>query len=488
MKCPIQLLRDGRTGRDKKPPNIVWICADDFTPTVSGTYGSTLAHTPNLDRLAKGGIRFDRCYCTCPLSTPSRMSFLTGRYPRSVGVTLCRQILPSSEDTIGAVLREAGYRTLALGKTHYYRPLLDQFDRCVDLPEQREFLANKKSRNLPFKTKILGPWRPFSDPASVWLNAECLPYSFDDEMPDTFFTEQAVQFLQSRPETEPFFLWVGFYVTHSPFRFPIEFQGLYHRDSFAAPVIGPGDKPNVPLVFQDLTRSDKQGIRAAYHTSVAYLDRNVGMILDAIDRAELADNTLVIFNSDHGYLLGEHGLFEKHCCYEEAVRTALLMRYPRLISSGRSSSALIELIDLVPTILDLCGIQIAPRVQGKSLLDLLQGTNQEHKHHVITEYADNAEAMVRTRDWKFIYSAGNRHRKDGYARSHRLPGPTTRLFNLKDDPGEFNDVSCLPVNQELIRHFLSLMTDHMVNTKQEKDTAGEQEDRQQILNRLLLPC
>jgi arylsulfatase A-like enzyme len=120
-------------------------------------------------------------------------------------------------------------------------------------------------------------------------------------------------------------------------------------------------------VFRDLTDDEKRGIAAAYYTSVEYMDRNLGLILDALDRSGHAEDTLVIFNSNHGYLLGQHGRFEKHCCYEEAIRSALVMRLTGVIAPGRSSAALVELIDVVPTVLELCGVEVPGNVQGQSL-------------------------------------------------------------------------------------------------------------------------
>ena len=303
----------------RQKPNIVWICADDFAPYVSGTYGNPLARTPSLDTLAAQGLRFDRAYCTCPLSTPSRMSFLTGRYPRSIGVTLAPTPLPQGEVTIGNLLRRAGYEAMALGKTHFYDPLTREFDQCVDLIECEARLKGVWREPTPPGVKILGPWRPFLDPTSVWLNSACLPYANDAVMPDTFFTDLAARYLL-REHTKPFFLWVGFYATHSPFRFPIEYRGHFDSSSFALPQVAPEDADRIPPIFRNLTDDQKRGIAAAYYTSVEYMDRNVGLILDALDGSGEADGTLVVFNSDHGYLLGQHGRYEKHCSYEEAVR------------------------------------------------------------------------------------------------------------------------------------------------------------------------
>ena len=486
MKWPRLSMIERLLGSKKKPPNVIWICADDYAPAVSGTYGSPVASTPNVDRLAADGIRFDRAYCACPLSTPSRMAFLTGRYPRSVGVTLTPTPLPLDERTIGHALRDAGYETAAFGKTHYYDPLNREFDTCVDMPEYRDSLASLPRRPLPESVDILGLWQPFGDPASVWLNADCLPYSYDAEMPDTFFVENAVRYL-SEKRKQPFFLWVGFFVTHSPFRFPIEFQRRFDPSEFVVPDVHPNDEPHIPPVFRDLTHREKQGIIAAYHTSVAYMDRNVGSILKALESTGLVNDTLVIFNSDHGYLLGEHGRFEKHCCYEEAVRSALIMRFPELIAPGRCTSQLVELIDIVPTILELCGIKIPSNVQGRSLSRVIQGETTVHREHVISEYADNAEAMVRTDRWKLIHSAGNRKRRDGYATSPVPPGPSTRLYYLVEDPSELRDVSNLAENREILDHLIDVLVSHVKMTARNPNRLPETDDPLAILEQTLLP-
>jgi arylsulfatase A-like enzyme len=372
------------------------------------------------------------------------------------------------------------------GKTHYYDPLNREFDTCVDMPEHHDFLSSLPPRRIPAGVNILGPWRPFDDPASVWLNADCLPYCFDEEMPDTFFVDNAVRYL-SEKRSKPFFLWIGFFVTHSPFRFPIEFEHRFDPNEFAVPDVHPNDEPYIPSVFRDLTRREKQGIIAAYHTSVAYMDRNVGSILKALESTGLANDTLVIFNSDHGYLLGEHGRFEKHCCYEEAVRSALVMRYPEVIAPGRSMSPFVELIDIVPTILELCGIKIPSNIQGRSLARAIKGEATDHREHVISEYSDNAEAMVRTDGWKLIHSAGNRRRRDGYATSPAPPWPSTRLYHLIEDPSELRNVSNLAENREIVDCLFDLLVRHVKTTARNPGMLPDTDDPMKILDQALLP-
>ncbi len=473
-------------GKGGRGPNILWICADDFAPYVCGTYGDPIARTPNLDRLAGQGIRFDRSYCTCPLSTPSRMSFLTGRYPRSVGVTLSPTPLPQEEATIGKLLSQAGYETWAVGKTHYYKPLRSGFDCCIGLKEYTDWLDTQSGESIPPNVELLGPWLPWSDPVRVWLNADCLPYAVDHEMPDTFFTRAAARFLgEDRPG--PFLLSVGFYVTHSPFRFPVEFRDRFSPAMFRPPPVGADDLARMPDVFRELTEEDKQGILAAYYTSTEYLDRNVGILLDALDRSGRADETLVIFHSDHGYMLGQHGRFEKHCCFEEAVRSALLMRLPGTIGAGQTTDALVELVDLVPTLLDLCGVEIPANVQGRSLMPLLSGATERHRDHVIAEYADNAEAMIRTERWKLIYSAGNRWRRDGYTTRDDRMTRSLRLYDLENDAEEMVDVSDRAENAALIKELLAGLVDHMRRTARDRAKLPDSTDPHVVLASCLPP-
>jgi choline-sulfatase len=454
---------------------------------VCGAYGNRKVRTPNLDRLAVEGIRFDRAYCNCPLSTPSRQAFWTGRYPHSIGVTLSPTPLPEDEVTIITLLSGAGYETAALGKTHYYHPRPHEFDLCIDLGEHEDFLHKKGREQIPAGVEALGPWRPFVDPAAVWLNSACLPYgAADADMSGTFFAQQAGPYLRRRRKA-PFFLYVSFYEPHAPFRFPVEFRGRHDPRSFIVPAVRPEERDEVPPVFRDLTREEKQGILAAYHTSVEFVDKNVGLVLQALDRSGHADDTCVIFTGDHGYLLGQHGRFEKHCMYEPAVRSALLMRFPGVIRPGQMSDALVELIDVVLTILDLCGVAAPANVQGRSLVPLLRDGAKEHREQVIVEYADNEEAMIRTRRWKLVYCTGGRRRRDGYALDGPLPGRTVQLYDLDNDPEENTDLARRPEHAVTVEELTARLADHMRRTARYPELVPESNDVHVVLEQCLKP-
>ena len=475
-------------GARGSPLNVVWICADDFTPDACGAYGNTLVQTPHLDRLARQGIRFDRAFCTCPLSTPSRQSFWTGRYPRTIGVTLSPTPLPAGEITLPVMLRQSGYEVAAFGKTHYYRPRRHEFDICVDWQEYDDWIEDRHRRPVWLDTKVLGPWMPFVDPPQVWLNSGCLPYAAEDsEMFGTFLASRAAAYLAA-PKSKPFFLYVSFYETHSPFWFPVEFCGRHDPIAFRVPPVSREDYERLPPVFRPLSDTHKQGIMAAYATSTEFMDKNVGLVLDALDRSGQADRTLVIFTSDHGYLLGQHGRFEKHCCFDPAVRAALIMRTPDAFQAGQSTAALVELIDLTPTILDFCAVPVPANLQGRSLGKLLRDPTTLHREHVIAEYADNEEAMIRTDRWKLIYSSGARWRHDGYAVASLFGGPRMELYDLVNDPQETTNLAYHTEHAGLVEHLATMLADHLERTARESVPIPPDADLHDRLAACLPPC
>jgi choline-sulfatase len=447
----------------EKRPNVLWIVADDHAPYVSATYGNKVVHTPNLDRLASEGVRFERAYCCSPVCTAARQAFLTGRYPRSIGVTQLSSVLPESERTLAHELADAGYRTGALGKMHFNSRLKHGFQKRLDLEEFNALRRREGKKALPAGVAVQPPWRPFKDPARVWLNSACLPFGFmEDDTSAVYFAREAERFM--REGDEPFFLVTSFYEPHSPYNFPVEFRGRHAPGDFVAPKVNAADTGQVPLVFKDLTDAEKRGSIAAYHTSVEFLDHSVGRVLEALERSGRADNTIVVYLADHGYMLGQHGRFEKHCGFEPAVRVPLIVRMPGAGRAGAATTAMVQTIDLAPTILDVCGLKAPPRMQGKSFAPALRDPNAPHRDHVVIEYSENAEAYIRTDRWKFIYCAGNRERKDGYVTANPTPGRTIRLYDLREDPGELNNLAGTREHAEQVEAFTRQLTEHLRST------------------------
>ncbi len=471
----------GAAAAAERAPNVLLICADDHAAYVMGAYGNRIVRTPNLDRLARAGMRFERAYCNSPVCTASRQSFLTGRYPRTLGVTRLETPLPAGEVTLAETLHAAGYDTAAVGKMHFNSELKHGFDTRLDLPDYRAWLAMQPREVLPEGIATQPAWRPFKDPARVWLNSGARPMGLSDRRMDgTYLAERATEFLQS-PRDKPFFLMVSFYQPHSPFQFPLEYLDRHTPGQFVVPEVGPDDDQQIPAVFRDLTAGQKQGIAAAYATSVEFLDKNVGLVLDALDRSGQADNTIVIYLGDHGYLLGQHGRFEKHCSYEEAIRVPLVVRFPGRVAAGQVSRAFVELIDLVPTVHDVC--QVVPSVppQGRSLLRILLGQATKHRDHVIVEYAPNDEVMIRDESWKLVYERGVRRRTDGYDTGRPLRRGF-RLYDVAHDPQEMHNLADDPAQAATRARLTALLVEHLIKTARQPELVPRGADPLTVLD------
>ncbi len=433
-----------RTRRDR-PPNFLFLIADDHAGYVLGADGDRLARTPNLDRLAAEGVRFARHYCNAPVCTPSRQSFLTGQMPHAAGVTVLRTPLSEDKPTLAEQIRAAGYLTAVFGKMHFNRPpapgqhgfQLVMTETALNEAWKREV----QPKPVPGQIRTQPPWRPFKDPARIWLNADKLPFPRHyDDMRSTYLARRAAAFLEEHRAT-PFALWVSFQEPHSPFDFPIEDRDLFDPARFTPPRVGPEDAWQIPLIFRDLSEADKRGIIAAYYTSVAFLDRNIGVVLDKLRQLGLDGNTLVIYMGDNGYCLGHHGRFEKHCCYEQAIRVPLLVRWPGRIRP-RVVHDLTEGVDVAPTVLDMLGLEPLSIQHGRSLRPYLEGRRPpQPRDHIFSEYLENEEACIRTQRFKLVFCSGRRERQDGYKTDNPTPGRWLRLYDLANDPGEFTDVS-----------------------------------------------
>ncbi|MCL4784384.1 MAG: sulfatase-like hydrolase/transferase [Bryobacterales bacterium] len=430
----------------KRRPNLLFLIADDHAGYAMGCDGNRHALTPNLDRLANEGIRFSHAYCNCPVCTPSRQSLLTGQMPSAAGVTRLPTPLALGKPTFSEQLRKAGFHTGVIGKMHLHReprPGLFGFDMMLTEDAlERQWRKDVPARPVPegVRTRKM-PWLPLKDPARLWLNADCLPYPRrDEEMESTYAAHLAGEFLEANAH-RPFALWVSFTEPHSPFDFPLEDRGRFHPKDFHPPKPGPEDAWQIPLCFKDLSVEDKQGISAAYYTSVHYLDRNIGRVLGRLRALGLEENTLVVYVGDNGYCLGEHGRIEKHCGFEPALRVPLLMRL-----RGRSEPTvvtdLVEMLDIAPTILEMLDAPPLAVQHGQSLRPYLDGRKHPTaRRHIVSEYPENEEVYVRTERWKLIHGSGRRARRDGLETANPTPGRYVLLYDEQADPGEMHNLA-----------------------------------------------
>lgn len=433
--------------------NLLFLMADDHAAEALSVAGHPLATTPNLDRLAAGGVRFTQHFCNSPLCTPSRQSLLTGQLPHRAGVTLLKTRLAEGKPTIAQQLQRAGYRTAVFGKMHFQtqaRAGLHGFDICQS--DHNWFEPELHPASPAAGVATTPPWWPFKDPAEIWLNAEKRPYpAFAADIPNVNTAEAALGFLrqQAAGSDRPFAAWVSFNPPHSPFLFPIELRDWLNADRVQLPAVNAQDADQIPAIFRHLTDAQRRGIVAAYLTSVYFMDSLVGRVLDGLENLGLADNTLVVYTSDHGFCLGQHGRFEKHCCYDQAIRVPLILRWPKRVRPG-TVTTLTEGVDVAPTLLDLLE---APRLaieDGQSLRAVLPGlgaaagradSDAVGARCVFSEYLENEEACVRTARYKLVYSSGRRRRTDHFESPRDQGGRWLRLYDLQQDPQEVCNVS-----------------------------------------------
>ena len=459
------LLVEGCTPENTHTPitNVVVLVGDDHSNRAVGCYGNDIIRTPNIDRLADDGIRFNRAYANAPVCSASRQSLLTGKYPHATGVTLLTT--PFRDDintTIAEHLRARGYATGIVGKTHFnnYRdpqPPDHGFQTMVSHHDYRQWLNEQDMEPIPDSLETLGKWRPFKDSARVWLNAGMLPTPVREEFGSAAFdANRAIEFLESHRK-DSFFLWVGFHEPHSPFNFPVEYTGKYNPDEMPLPEGSEEDDRFIPRIFRGLTPAEKRGIIASYYTSTEYMDHNVGRILDAVDRLGLTSNTLVVYLGDQGYLLGDHKRFEKHMMWDPAIQAPLIFRVGDRKPYVKASSALVQFIDVVPTILDVIGVDPLESVQGHSLEPLFHNRRDSGNPYVFAEFLVDNKAMVTDGKWKYIYTTGKRDLGQGYATGYGPTGVLHRLYDLDNDPEETTNVADLPGNEEILAHLQQQM-------------------------------
>ena len=447
--------------------NVIVLVGDDHSTKAVGCYGNDIIHTPNIDRIAAQGIRFTNAYSNAPLCSASRQSILTGKYPHATGVTLLRT--PFNDDmnvTIAEHLRDRGFSTAIIGKTHFNNymdslPPDHGFSVMVGHHEWRQWRQENPGKPIPDSIQVLPQWKPFQDPARIWLNADVLPTSYhEDEGTAAWDADHAIDFLRENVDNR-FLLWVGFHEPHSPFNFPVEYAGRYNPDDMPLPEGSPEDDRWVPAIFRDLTKEDTRGIIASYYTSTEYMDHNIGRILNEVEKLGLSDNTLIIYIADQGYLLYDHKRFEKHSMWDPATKAPLIMQMGGKYA-GQTRDALIEFIDLAPTIVKLLGVDPMDELQGKDFTDIIDSEDKPGKDYVFAEYMADNKAMICDGEWKYVFTTGQADLGLGYATGEGPSGILHKLYNLETDPNETRNVANLPehanivsrLQQEMIRIFL----------------------------------
>lgn len=368
--------------------NVLYICSDDLNNSLS-CYGHPLVKSPRIDELAKRGTRFDRAYCQYPLCNPSRASFLTGLRPDQTRVlenaTQFRQHVPDVV-TLPQLFQKAGYFVARVGKLYHYGvPTQIGTDGLDDAPSwMAKFNPRGRDKDDEPKIFTLTPGQFGGTPS--WLAAD----GEDREQTDAIGAEMAIKLLEEYKD-KPFFIACGFFRPHTPYVAPKKYFELYPTDRVGLAETSSGDLDDIPepaLVSRRRDMDDRlqREARQAYFASVTFMDQQVGKLLDALDKLQLRDKTVVVFHSDHGYHLGEHGcLWQKQSVFEESARVPLIIAAPGQKAPGQGSLALAELIDVYPTVAELCGLSAPANLPGRSLASQLNTPGGSGKGYALTQ-------------------------------------------------------------------------------------------------------
>jgi iduronate 2-sulfatase len=424
--------------------NVLFISVDDMNNDL-GCYGHPLVQSPHIDRLAARGTRFDRAYCQFPLCSPSRTSLMTGLRPDTTTVfDLQKHFRTALPDVVTLSQRfgQEGYAVARVGKIYHYGNPGQIGTNGLDDDKSWQTRINPRGRDKDEENLLTNhtPKRGLGSSLS-FMRAE----GADEEQTDGKVATEIIRLMEENKD-RPFFLAAGFYRPHCPYIAPKKYFDLYPMAKIAVPR---GPFPEMagapefafastkPWPWFGVNELQLREAKQAYYATISFVDAQVGRLLDAVDRLKLADKTVIIFWSDHGYHFGEHGLVMKQSLFENSARVPLIIAVPGQKSKGTASGRTVELLDLYPTLTDVCGIHAPAGLHGKSLRPLLDDPKAAWDRPAITQTQRGKNTMgysIRT----------ERHRYTEWA------GAGRELYDYETDPNELKNLASDPAHAKLI--------------------------------------
>ena len=467
---PIYGLVDQAKGQTVRPdkPNVLFMISDDLNTSLSG-FGHPQCKTPNLDRLAKRGLKFENMHCQYPVCGASRASLMSGLYPYT-NMTLANAgtLRGSMPDvvTLSQTFRNNGYYAARVSKIYHMRIPMEIIAGTAerDDPHSWDEAINIKAQEheAPGESTI---WSPKDKGTQTFEGV--MTSGTDSDQADGMAADRAIEILK-KVKDKPFFLAVGFVRPHVPLVAPKKYFEQYERSAMKAPVVPEDDLEDVPKAIRNYKSNEKtygvtpelhKGLLQAYYASVSYMDAQVGRVLEALKENGLEKNTIVVFSSDHGYLLGEHHKFQKQHLFEESTRVPFIISVPWMEDQhGQGTKLITELVDLYPTLAELARLDPPDSLQGKSMVKLLSDPQSSDwtKTQAFTISRTGGES-IRDYDYRFTHW--------GFGKKG------SELYDLKKDPAEFNNLADDPEYKSVVKKMRQRLIDARNQSGFEKNKA-----------------
>ena len=447
-----------------KAPNVLFISIEDMSPYL-GCYGYTDVSTPHIDKLATQGIVFRRAYCQAPLCNSSRASVFTGLRPETTRVfgnsEDWRVHIPDGWQTLPEFFKRHGYETIRIGKMHHNAKAFDHRDPKGDAREAAMWDRTLQVDRAPAKEPAQTTDVPIPEAFKSDSNYDFLMRSLNwgptglepDEQRDAVMAREASKIFHERRE-RPFFLGVGLQAPHYPFRAPNRFQEMYGLNDFTLPNYPADDLEDVPIKYPlfntadeaRLTEMQKRDIIRSYLACISYTDYCVGILLDELKKAGRDKDTVICLWSDHGLHLGEHGLWRKYTLFEESCRVALIFADPRMNKRGLASDKVVELVDIYPTLGELCGLPLPQGLEGSSLIPLMQDPQKPWKEAAFSTIRRGyfrKPVSIRTERWRYTEWDNRQH---------------VELYDHENDPLEITNLGYDPQYAEVRQTLHEIIT------------------------------
>ncbi|MEZ5942640.1 MAG: sulfatase [Planctomycetaceae bacterium] len=448
---------------DARAQNVLFIVADDLNCDLH-CYGHPQVKSPNIDRLAARGVQFNHAYCQYPLCSPSRTSFLTGRRPNRTQIHRnARSFIRGKENTasphfrefipdtvtLPELFRKNNYFVARVGKLYHYGVPLEIGTVGLDDEQSWDYVVNPAGRDKAEENKVFSLVPGSYGGTLSWLASD----GTDAEQTDGLAATAAISLMEEHKD-EPFFLAVGFYRPHTPYVAPKGYFANYPAKGITLPELSEADQNREPKAAYLSSKKDQETMSddlrreaiQAYWASIEFMDAQVGRVVAALDDLGLADNTVVVMISDHGYHMYEHGLWQKMSLFENSARVPMIVAAPNAKGNGTATDSLAELVDLYPTLAELCGLDVPDYLDGVSQVAVLDNPAAKARDVALTQVKRGSNDGYSLRTATYRYTIW-KNAEDG-----------EQLYDMTQDPGEMTNLASDPKFATQIQEFRRIIT------------------------------